>query len=86
MSRDFKGRVAIVTGAGGGLGREHALALTLKRQSVWRRALQKWPRARVRSCRKAGPPREPTRWPGRWRKLATQAVHARRAEGGKTRP
>ncbi|MEN9625343.1 MAG: hypothetical protein RJB17_2138, partial [Pseudomonadota bacterium] len=27
MSIDFKGRVAIVTGAGGGLGKQHALAL-----------------------------------------------------------
>ncbi len=34
MSIDFKGRVAIVTGAGGGLGREHALALAKRGAKV----------------------------------------------------
>ena len=34
MSIDFKGRVAIVTGAGGGLGRRHALALAARGAKV----------------------------------------------------
>jgi len=34
MALDFKGRVAIVTGAGGGLGREHALALAARGAKV----------------------------------------------------
>jgi NAD(P)-dependent dehydrogenase (short-subunit alcohol dehydrogenase family) len=34
MSLDFKGRVAIVTGAGGGLGREHALLLASRGAKV----------------------------------------------------
>ncbi len=34
MPLDFKGRVAIVTGAGGGLGREHALALAARGAKV----------------------------------------------------
>ena len=34
MGIDFKGRVAIVTGAGGGLGREHALALAARGAKV----------------------------------------------------
>jgi NAD(P)-dependent dehydrogenase (short-subunit alcohol dehydrogenase family) len=34
MSMDFKERVAIVTGAGGGLGREHALALAARGAKV----------------------------------------------------
>ena len=34
MSMDFKGRVAIVTGAGGGLGKQHALALAARGAKV----------------------------------------------------
>jgi NAD(P)-dependent dehydrogenase (short-subunit alcohol dehydrogenase family) len=34
MSIDFKGRVAIVTGAGGGLGKQHALALAARGAKV----------------------------------------------------
>jgi NAD(P)-dependent dehydrogenase (short-subunit alcohol dehydrogenase family) len=34
MSLDFKGKVAIVTGAGGGLGRQHALALAKRGAKV----------------------------------------------------
>lgn len=34
MSLDFSGRVAVVTGAGGGLGREHALALAKRGAKV----------------------------------------------------
>ncbi len=34
MSIQFKGRVAIVTGAGGGLGRQHALALAARGAKV----------------------------------------------------
>jgi len=34
MTVDFKGRVAIVTGAGGGLGRQHALALAARGAKV----------------------------------------------------
>ena len=34
MAVDFKGRVAIVTGAGGGLGRQHALALARRGAKV----------------------------------------------------
>ena len=34
MGMDFKGRIAIVTGAGGGLGREHALALARRGAKV----------------------------------------------------
>ena len=34
MGIDFQGRVAIVTGAGGGLGRQHALALAARGAKV----------------------------------------------------
>ena len=34
MALDFKARVAIVTGAGGGLGRQHALALAARGAKV----------------------------------------------------
>ena len=34
MGIDFNGQIAIVTGAGGGLGREHALALAARGAKV----------------------------------------------------
>ena len=48
MGIDFKGRVAIVTGAGGGLGRQHALALAARGACMWQR------RFRFRAGRPAG--------------------------------
>ena len=34
MTIEFKGRVAIITGAGGGLGRQHAIALAARGAKV----------------------------------------------------
>ena len=44
MSIDFKGRVAIVTGAGGGLGCQHALALAARATAL---GAHKRPRRRL---------------------------------------
>lgn len=61
MAIEFKDRVAIVTGAGGGLGRQHALALGVRGAKVLVNDLGPAAEAVAAEIRAAGAKLSPTR-------------------------